>query len=194
MHEQHYRYTQDSEPCVTIIGDSGVHRVQKHRFNNKLNDGRMRKFTLPGYESKMIEHCIDVELQDQNLHPDTVVIHAGSNDLANYPKVHPAEVAQNIINIGVKCKNHGVKNIFISSITPRKFIHKRRVHTNRILEQLCETNNFTFIDNYNINYNDLRRDNIHLNDDGLEVLEDNFLYYLNGEDVERSSHHSGQSE
>ena len=142
----------------------------------------------------MIEDCIDVELQDQNLHPDTVVIHAGSNDLANYPKVHPAEVAQNIINIGVKCKNHGVKNIFISSITPRKFIHKRRVHTNRILEQLCETNNFTFIDNYNINYNDLHRDNIDLNDDGLEVLEDNFLYYLNGEDVERSSHPSGHSE
>ena len=88
------RYTYNSGPPenhrITIIGDSTVHRLKKNRFNQALDRGRMRKFTIPGYEAKMIEHIIDVELQEPRLFPDTVIIHAGSNDLGHHRQADPA--------------------------------------------------------------------------------------------------------
>ena len=52
--------------------------------------------------------------------------------------------------------------------------------TNEILEQLCKIYNFTFLDNSNITNEDLLHDQTHLDNIGLEAIEDNFLWYLNG--------------
>ena len=59
------------------------------------------------------------------------------------------ELANNIINIGLNCKNHGVGKVFISSILVKKnpklnfVIHR----VNDKLHSLCEINGFLFINN-----------------------------------------------
>ena len=126
---------------------------------------------------------IDVELQEPRLFPYTVIIHAGSNDLGNHRNADPAEVAENIIAIGRKCKDCGVKKIMISSITPRQYVERRRRATNNHLKDLCIEYGFTYIDNSNIKFSDLCEDKIHLGAEGLRMIEDNYLYYLNERDI-----------
>ena len=43
--------------------------------------------------------------------PDVVLLHLGTSDILN--NANDTELANNIINIGLNCKNHGVSKIFI---------------------------------------------------------------------------------
>ena len=61
---------------------------------------------------------------------------------------------------------------------------------NQLFKQMCAANKFDFIDNSNIRYNykdsegyynsHLSYDKIHLNYDGVEILENNYIRYLKG--------------
>ena len=56
--------------------------------------------------------------------PDAVVIHIGTNDVSNlrFHDRKPKEVTDEIIQIGSKCRENGVNEVFISSIVCRKFL------------------------------------------------------------------------
>ena len=84
-------------------------------------------------------------------------------------------MAQRIIDIGLKCRSYGVRNIAISSILVRSIISK----VNNILKVLCATNGFNFIWNDEIGREMVWKDGLHLTNDGTAMLADNFTKYLN---------------
>ena len=90
-------------------------------------------------------------------------------------------MAQKIIDIGVKCRSYGVRNIAILSILVRSSIHWNQIilKVNNILKVLCATNDFNFICDDEIGREIVWKDGLHLTNDETVMLADNFTKYLN---------------
>ena len=90
------------------------------------------------------------------------------------------DLAQQITDIGLKCKSYGVSRIAISSILTRSSAQLNQV-TGKVsnLKSLCVTNGFNYISNEIIDHRMLWKDGIHLTDDGAKILAANVLNYLN---------------
>ena len=77
--------------------------------------------------------------------PQTVVIHIGSNDIteSKIKQIKLDELTQRIIDIGLKCRSYGVRNIAMSLILVRSSIRLNQVisKVNNILKVLCATKN-----------------------------------------------------
>ena len=109
---------------------------------------------------------------------DSAVVHVGGNDLQDlyYPESF-SKLADEIMEIGSTCREKGADTVFIAGVTVRKWDYtwERCRQLNRKLKELCQRNNFIFIDNSNINYVDHLVDEVHLNDDGSKILANNYL-------------------
>ena len=53
------------------------------------------------------------------------------------------------------------------------------IAVNNILKRVCKLNGLGFIDNSNICAENLFEDSLHLNNDGMVILANNFVYVLN---------------
>ena len=165
---------------VCVIGDSIIKRIRRMEFNANINNATAYLKTFPGANIKQLHHYIEPSLIDDC--PDAVILHIGTNDLkhAKNQNENPKEIAMRIIDIGNKCIAHGVQKVFISEILQRsnaslnKIIHE----INNILQDLCTTNNFLFIAHTNISMDHLY-DEVHLNNDGMNILANNFINILN---------------
>ena len=124
--------------------------------------------------------------------PKKVIILAGINDLTHFEE--PDYVAGNIEEIAKKIKEKLPKcEIYIQSIYPVNDSWKTRYgdtvpsmnemisgikSTNQKLEKICEENNYTYVDVFNILEEDdmlskeYSKDGIHLNEDGYKVVTD----------------------
>ena len=105
----------------------------------------------------------------------------GGNDLQDM--YYPEAITRNAVNIietGQICKDRGAKTVYIAGVTDRKYDYARErcEALNRELQELCELNNFHFIDNSNIVPMEHLSDRVHLNDDGTTLLADNYLKAL----------------
>ena len=91
------------------------------------------------------------------------------------------DLAQGIIDIGLKCKSYGIGRIAISSILTRSSAQLNQVigKINDLLKSLCVTNGFHYISNKMIDHRMLWKDGICLTDDGTKILAANVLNYLN---------------
>ena len=115
--------------------------------------------------------------------PQTVVIHIGSNDIAkfNYHDVDVNDLANRILQIGLKCRYYGVESITISSVLVKndnnliKLI--RRVNIS--LKHLCKVYGFDFTCQDRIGKDLLWRDGLHLTAADTSLLAINFLNFLN---------------
>ena len=132
-----------------------------------------------GATSLHLGHYIDVLLSEE---PDSVLIHAGTNDLwgRNKRRVTSERIARDIINIGVKCKTKGVKTIFISSILMTTVDESNKIsfEVNSLLKLMCVDHNFIYIENDFLGKDDLD-DEVHLSWDGRRKLVDNYIEFLN---------------
>ena len=99
----------------------------------------------------------------------------------NYKTINVQDLAQGIIDIGLKCKSYGVSTITISSTFTRSSVQLNQVtgKVNNLLKSLCFTNGFHYILNEMINHRMLWKYGIHLTDDGTKTLAANVLNYLN---------------
>ena len=79
------------------------------------------------------------------------------------------------------CRQHGVNQVFISSIIcrNRKFLNDKVKKVNFLLRLLCNEHDFKFIDNSNINESDLCEDGLHLVECGKVKLANNYINSLN---------------
>ena len=70
------------------------------------------------------------------------------------------------------CRGYAVNEIFVSSLICRKsnYLNEKVTRTNFLLNLICEENRFVFIDNRNININNLWKDGLHLIEQGKAVL------------------------
>ena len=157
-----------------ILGSSIVRHVKGGTIRKYA--GKQTKvccFPGAGYE-KLADHA-EVELK--YCLPTTAILHVGGNDLAN--SAEQQEVIENLEYLGCELKARGVKRIAISGLTPRKNLRKEILTLNKALATMCSNYGYDFIDNSNIWYRyHLAYDNIHLNYEGVEILESNYIEYL----------------
>ena len=112
--------------------------------------------------------------------PDDVIIQVGCNDLPT--KATVLEIANHIVEAGTVCCELGAKRIMVSSVLPRADFHLqlKRQELNKVLESLCDLNNFVFIHSKTLVLSKhICYDGVHLNDSGSKLLQDTFLEYLN---------------
>ena len=122
---------------VFVVCDSYVKRIKRLDFNKELSSGKVVLRSFSGENIKQLDRYIIGTLVDNK--PVAVLLHVGTNDILS--NVDDTELTNNVINIGLTCKNNGVSKIFISSTISVKKNPKwnpiiRRV--NDQLWQLCE--------------------------------------------------------
>ena len=110
---------------------------------------------------------------------DAVIIHVGTNDILT--NANPEEIARNIIQIGLNCKNYGVNDAVISYVLVKKSPNLNALirRVNDLLRDLCSINGFAYICNDAITTEHLWKDGIHLQDLGANILSSNFIKFVN---------------
>ena len=97
--------------------------------------------------TKQLDYYIVPTLVDET--PQTLVIYVGSNNITrtNYKTVNVQNLAQGIIDSGLKCKLYGVRRITMSSIFTRSSAQLHQVigEVNDLLKSLCVANGFHYI-------------------------------------------------
>ena len=174
--------TKKTKRNILIIGDSIIKRVDHRFMNNNLSCGRAFIKSFPGATVKQLEHYIIPHLLERS--PDAVVIHVGTNDIRPRDSRHvksSLEIANHVISVAKKCKEYGVTDVFVSGITCRSVDRdmKKVLDTNCHIMNQCNSENFHFISNNNIQLENLFEDGIHLGESGLRILNENFFTSLN---------------
>ena len=145
----------------------------KERFKKNVDGANVYFKFFSGANTKQLDYYVVPALADES--PDSVIIHIGSNDIAksNCNNENVEDLAKKIIYIGVKCKACKVSNIAISSILVRSDPKINQVikQVNRLLQELCKTNNIYFICNNAI-------DNTFLWKVGLHLIYERFFFFF----------------
>lgn len=180
--------TQGKKIC--IFGDSIVKTVNKKGNISKALGKTAFVKSFGGCRVDELQHYVTPTLAKNNI--GAAIIHVGTNHLHGKNPLNNIEevldIAKGIIDVGHICKEGGVDDIFISSITVQKDIHGRLKgkEINDLLQRLCIEHDFTYINNDNIMPHDLWSDGIHLlnekeNEDhiiGTGKLRNNFIQAL----------------
>lgn len=177
------RANQKGKNKLFIVGDSHIKRIErdivKHHLHDKNTTLACKNFD--GANVDRINHCL-LPILHEDL-PDSIIIHAGTNDISERKLniTRPYDLATKIVEIGKVSRLFGVEKIAISSILPQNNTDCQAIidETNDFLKDLCGFNNFSFIDNANINNTFLHLDEIHLNKVGSFMLGKNFTNYFN---------------
>ena len=163
---------------VGLLGDSNFNGIKVPEMNYSMRNHEFTKYSYSGATSLHLKHYCDVLLEEQ---PHAVLLHVGTNDVwgRNRRNVPSEQIAKDIIDIGLKCKSKGVKDIYISSIMITKVEESNRIanQVNGFIKLLCIDNNFSYINNSFITKDDLR-DQVHLTDDARYDLVDNYMDIL----------------
>ena len=158
-------------------------------FNKLIKNRKAKMLIFPGVSSRQLLHYMDIHLE--GIQVDTVVIHIGANDLLNYSKQSRIDsLMNNIICVVEKCRNYGLKNIFLSGIVfTTRVILDILIQVHNIISNCCSTNVLYYIDNRNIRVDCLYKDGLHLLDKGKIVLANNFIINLNQNFLTTDIHH-----
>ena len=162
---------------VSVFSSSITKGVNVRRMNKQFNGDKIIMHRFHGKKAHHIKQYVPIHMKEDK--PDTCVIVAGGNDLPGRAPV--LEIANNLMEAGILCKNHGASKVIISSVLPRQdsYCQARREQLNKVLIDLCHLHNFVYMDNWNISSCNLQSDGVHLNVSGSDQLEFNFLWYLN---------------
>ena len=167
---------------IHILSDSIAKQINMKQFNRAFKCERVFSKAFPGAAANHMLHYITPTLIDDQ--PDTVVIHVGINNLLKrnrkFEENDLIRLADEIIQIGLLCKESNVRNILISGLTYTTKVNIKLIRkVNELLKLNCENNNFYYIDNENITKYHLWKDGIHLNNTGTINIANNFLESLN---------------
>ena len=145
-------------------------------MNQQIKNGNACIHSFPGATSHQFFHYLDVNLDK---YTGTVVIHIGINDT-----LHSASyvygLLSNIKEMIKKCRNFGVKYIFVYGL-----VYTKRIITEFLedvplkLVNVCKAMQVYFIDNRNITGFYFFRDGLHLLESGKKLLAKNFLSNFN---------------
>ena len=107
-----------------------------------------------------------------------MIIVVGTNNLTKSNQ-STQETVNEIINIVETCQNAGVNDVFVSGLTCRPQFQAKINDINEQLARKATQYNYEFIDNYCVLRNHLKRDDVHVNEEGMSILKNNFLTHLN---------------
>ena len=81
--------------------------------------------------------------------------------------------------MGSKCHDHGVKEVLVSGVIFRNNFTSKITQLNNHIESNTKAYDFMYINNDNINADDIWRDNIHLSDTGTAKIAINIIAAIN---------------
>ena len=157
-----------------IIGDSTV----KHIDEKKISRAERGKSTCHSYSGAKIKD-IHQKFQQSSYNDEyvTIILHVGTNDLANDGADEFAERMENLI---VDVKNRA-KRVGISSVIKRydgRVSFSKIAYYNTLTYKLCVKHNVSYIDNDHITKNLLNGSNLHLNKLGDKTLGNTFCTFV----------------
>ena len=150
--------------------------VNYHEYKQVNHEHFMASFLNFSFFSLVLSIILLLNLnviEDKNL-----IINGGTN---NFTKTNqtPEEISNEIFEIVEMCKRGGLKHIFVSSITCRPSYQLQINEVNKLLEKNAGYYGCDYIDNVCIGETHLRNDGVHLNNQGITILANNFLNNLN---------------
>ena len=158
---------------ILLLSDSILGRIQLYKLNKELIVGRAIRKYFPGATPNDIANFCPHILKKEKF--DVVVLHAGTNSLPN----DDIDIANEILNIVKVCYDYGVKEVLISGVTFRPNLTSKVRQLNDHIESKKEMYEFTYINNNNINGNDIWRDKLHLSESGTVKIANNIIDAIN---------------
>ena len=159
---------------ILLLSDSILGRIQLYKLNKELKGGRAIRKYFPGASPNDIANFCPHILKKEKF--DVVVIHAGTNSLLNDDII---DIANELFNIVKVCFDNGVKEVLVSGVTFRYNLMSKITQLNNHIESKKQTYGFRFINNDNINANDIWRDKIHLSESGIVKIANNIIDAIN---------------
>ena len=143
------------------------------------NKQRVAVKSFSGFKAKDMKDYLKPPIPKK---PDEIILHVGTYDVKDNSK--SAEViATGILNLGNQIKDRLPQtNVSISNIIVRKgkaIVQNKIKNVNDILKRVGDQNNWTYMDNINVNHASLNRGSLHLNRNGSATLSRNFSNYFN---------------
>ena len=164
---------------VFLLSDSMCQRIRKHEFNTHLENAAAKIKCYPGDTPNHLHNNVVPHLIEEC--PHTLVIHGGTNSLQDNTR-SPEQIADDVIRIGKTARSFGVESVIVSGLIMRKNgrdIDTKRRRVNELLQSKSSSNNFSYVNNNNISFNDICGDRVHLEESGSVKLANNILNVLN---------------
>ena len=159
-----------------IFSTSITKGIDGNTFNGVYEFGNSRFQKWHGGRVRHIKRYIDSHLEDEK--PNTVILQMGGNDLP-LRETPINDIANDIMEAAQKARVAGVEHVFIGGVTIRSqaYAKTRGEDLNIALQEMCEANDFVFIDNTEIIKKHLY-DGVHINKEGSAILANNYLKAL----------------
>ena len=187
----------DQKPCVIIAGDSMLKFINGRKLSSQISNQSltyvkafpgatvedMSDYIMPSLRRKP-EEVILIMYKSNNFmdviikHRFAFVIHVGTNNLKSS---EPREIAEGIVNLGLKIQNHSPDcKITISSLISRsdQTLNGKIKDVNKIVNQFAKQNAWRTIPHSNIKNEHLNASGLHLNVQGTKLLAKNLISHL----------------
>ena len=166
---------------IAILSASISKPIDMIKFNNAIVNGSAIKRSFGGATASMLNYYSHEIINEYK--PDTVIIMAGTNNFSKKRHQSAQQIAEEIMQIVETFQRNGIKNILISSIPCRPRFQNKVDIVNDLLQHYAGIYKYEYIDNGCINekhlLNEGRKDNVHLNKEGINILSNNFITHLN---------------
>ena len=139
---------------IRILFDSIPKGIKVREYNKCISNGYAKFKSFPGANVAHLNYYSNPTLTE--VKPNIVVIHVGINNLlsAESNAISDEVIADEIINLGVKCVQYKAEKVFVSGILKCSRINPDRINKiNELLLTKCQQKNFIYIDSNNITNN-----------------------------------------
>ena len=157
-----------------VVGDSLVKYLRREELSSIKNN--VKVITHP---VSTTEDMLDYIKPIARRKPDTLIIHAGTNDLTN--GVNTMKKVRKLVKVVCEIDESEKIKIGFSSVICRKDkdLEDEQNEINVKLKKYCEGKGFVFIENDNIIESGLNNSKLHLNKKGTNILTQNMKRSFN---------------
>lgn len=164
--------SESADRVTAVMGDSMVKYINGKRVS-KSAGGKVYVKSFPGAKVNHMSHYVIPTLEE--LKPDEVILHVGTNDLRHE---EPRTIAEGIVDIAnqIIFKSPGT-DITISEIITRgddSSLDSKGKAVNKIVAQFCNQNSWKVLNHTNITKQELYK-GLHLNKDGSSAFAKNLI-------------------
>ena len=162
---------------VYILSDSMVKKLNGYLLTRKIRHKHLVK--VRSFSGAKISYMTGhVKPTLQNINPDHVVLHAGTNNLRTENTA--SQIAKAAIDIATSLKNDG-NTVTVSGIVPRlDELNSKANEVNRRLVLMCKERNISFLshDESIDPSKHLNESKLHINSNGIKVFAEIFSRFL----------------
>ena len=163
--------TNDARTSV-ILGDSIIENVQGIKLAKTVGHRVVVKL-FPGATICDIRSHVVPTIEKA---PDQICLHKVTNDLKS-PTLN--NIADAIIDLAREVENASESEVVLSELTARNDDYSDAVKAvNKRVKLFCQQNNWKLISHANISSKGLNKGGLHLNREGNELLQKNFVNFL----------------